>query len=75
MISFKDLESSIVEFHSIDNFEERSILQTCNRIEIYIVFEGCENLARMTSEYLTKKPEIKLEEAASIIDVLALNHL
>jgi len=78
-ISFKDLESSLAELHSMVDVEECVILQTCNRTEIYVVGKECKDLPKMPSEYLTKRSGMKSEEAANAIEVSlnrdALYHL
>jgi glutamyl-tRNA reductase len=78
-ISFKDLERSLSELHSMVDVDECVILQTCNRTEIYIVGKECEDLHKMPSEYLTKRSGLKQEEAANAIEISmnrdALYHL
>jgi glutamyl-tRNA reductase len=78
-LSFKDLERSLSELHSMVDVDECVILQTCNRTEIYIVGKECEDLHKMPSEYLTKRSGLKQEEAANAIEISmnrdALYHL
>jgi glutamyl-tRNA reductase len=78
-VSFKDKEKALAEVRSLENVEECIILQTCNRIEIYIVAEEAENTAKVAKEYLAKRAGANAEEAykaiETAVDEEAFNHL
>ena len=42
-VAFKDKEKALAEIRSLENVEECLLLQTCNRIEIFVVTEEAEN--------------------------------
>ncbi len=78
-VSFKDKEKALAEIRSLENVEECLILQTCNRIEIYIVAEEAENTAKVAKDYLAKRAGANAEEAFKAIETAvdgeAFNHL
>lgn len=78
-VAFEDLKSALTDLCSMVNVEECVILQTCNRTELYIVSKKCEDTAKITCDYLTKRCGVKSEDAADAIEVSlnedALKHL
>ncbi len=62
-VAFKDKEKALAEVRSLENVEECLILQTCNRIEIYIVAEEAENTAKVAKNYLANRAGANAEEA------------
>ncbi len=44
-VAFKEKEKGLAEILSLENVEECLILQTCNRIELFIVTETAEETA------------------------------
>ncbi len=53
-VAFKDKGKALAEIRALENVEECMVLQTCNRIEIYIVAEAAENTAKIAKDYLAK---------------------
>jgi glutamyl-tRNA reductase len=78
-VAFKDKEKALAEIRSLENVEECLILQTCNRIEIYIVTEEVENTVNLAKDYLAKRAVANAEEASKAIETSldneAFNHL
>ncbi len=78
-VAFKDKEKALAEIHSLENVEECLIIQTCNRIEIYVVTEEAENAVNLVKDYWVKRAMVKAEEAygamETSIDNDAFNHL
>jgi glutamyl-tRNA reductase len=78
-VSFKDKEEALAAVRSLENVEECIILQTCNRIEIYIVAEETESVAKVAKDYLAKRAGANAEEAYKAIETSvdgeAFNHL
>jgi glutamyl-tRNA reductase len=78
-VAFKDKEKAFAEIRSLENVEECLILQTCNRIEIYIVTEEVEKTVNLAKDYLAKRATANAEEASKAIETSldndAFNHL
>ena len=78
-VSFKDKEKALAEIRSLENVEECLILQTCNRIELYIVTEEGENTVNLAKNYLAKRALSNAEEAYKAIETSldndTFNHL
>jgi len=78
-VSFKDREKALAEIHSLENVEECLIIQTCNRIEIYVVTEEAENAANLVKDYWVKRAMVNAEEAYGAIETSidndTFNHL
>jgi glutamyl-tRNA reductase len=72
-VAFKDKENALVEVRSLENVEECLILQTCNRIELYLVSEEGENTVNLAKDYLAKRSADHFEEAAKAIET-SLDH-
>jgi glutamyl-tRNA reductase len=70
---FKDKAQALTELRSIENVEECLILQTCNRIELYIVSEEGEKTLNIVKEYLAERSLPQYEEAFEAIET-ALDH-
>lgn len=77
-VAFKDVKNSLAELHSMGNIDECVLLQTCNRIEVYIVSKDNET-TKTTSDYLINKCGTKSEEVSKAVEVSvnqdALKHL
>jgi glutamyl-tRNA reductase len=58
-VAFKDKKDALAEIRSLENVEECLILQTCNRIELFIVTEEAENTANLAKNYLAKRALVK----------------
>lgn len=78
-VAFKDKEKAFAEIRSLENVEECLILQTCNRIELYIVTEDEKNTVNLAKDYLAKRAMANAEEASKAIETSldndAFNHL
>lgn len=78
-VAFKDKKSALTELRSMGNFDECALLQTCNRIELYVVSKDGEKIAKATSEYLIKRSGTMAEEATRATEVClnqdALRHI
>jgi len=78
-VAFKDKEKALAEICSLENVEECLILQTCNRIEIYVVTEDAENAVNLVKDYWVKRTVEHTEEASKAIETSvdndAFNHL
>ncbi len=78
-VAFKDKEKAFAEIRSLENVEECLILQTCNRIELYIVTEDEKNTVNLAKDYLAKRAIANAEEASKAIETSldneAFNHL
>jgi len=78
-VAFKDKAKGLAEIRSLENVEECLILQTCNRIELYIVTEMAEETVGLAKNYLAKRAGANAEEAAKAIETSldndTFNHL
>jgi glutamyl-tRNA reductase len=78
-VAFKEKEKALAEICSLKNVEECLILQTCNRIEIYVVTEDAENAVNLVKDYWVKRTVEHTEEASKAIETSvdndAFNHL
>ena len=78
-VAFKEKEKALAEICSLENIEECLILQTCNRIEIFVVSEEVANTVTLLKEYFSKKAGEHAEEAYKVIETSedndAFNHL
>jgi glutamyl-tRNA reductase len=67
-VAFKDTRSALQAIRSMENVEECVLLQTCNRIEFYIVSEKGEKVAKMAKDFLAKRAGTMEEEAFKAIE-------
>ena len=78
-VAFKDKEKGLAEIHALENVEECLILQTCNRIELFIVTEVAEETVSLAKDYLAKRAGANAEEASKAIETSldndTFNHL
>ena len=78
-VSFKDKAQGLAEICSLQDVEECLILQTCNRVEIFLVTGETVHVAFLTKEYLAKRAGVNYEEAKQAIEIdmdnYAVNHL
>ncbi|MCW4028835.1 MAG: glutamyl-tRNA reductase [Candidatus Bathyarchaeota archaeon] len=78
-VAFKEKPQGYAELKAIENVEECLILQTCNRIELFLVAEETETTAKTVKEYFANRAGQNAEEAFQAIEVSidndALNHL
>ena len=62
-VAFKDKQKALTELRTLENVEECLILQTCNRIELFIVTETAEKTAELAKNFLAKRAQSNAEEA------------
>ncbi|MGO8805110.1 MAG: glutamyl-tRNA reductase [Candidatus Bathyarchaeia archaeon] len=78
-VAFKDKETAYKEVSAIAGVEECLLLQTCNRVELYLVSQKGEETAKAAFEYLAQRTPIQIEAASKAIEYSinkeALNHL
>jgi glutamyl-tRNA reductase len=67
-VAFKDKEKALAEIRSLENVEECLILQTCNRIEIYVVTEEAENAVNLVKDYWVRRAMAHAVEASNAIE-------
>ena len=67
-VAFKDKETALAEICSLENVEECLILQTCNRIEIYVVTEDVDNTVNLVKDYFIKNGRANVEEASEAVE-------
>ncbi len=72
-VAFKEKEAALAELKSLEDVEECLILQTCNRIELYIVSEEGEETLKTAKEYLARRTLALYEEAYEAIEA-SLDH-
>jgi glutamyl-tRNA reductase len=72
-VVFKDKAQALAELHAMENVTECLILQTCNRIELYIVSEEGEKTLKNVKQYLANRAALNYEEAFEAIET-ALDH-
>ena len=78
-VSFDDKGNALAEIRSSGFCDECVLLQTCNRLEIFLVNKDGEHVAKKMREYLSKKAGAKAEQVAQAIEISmnqdALRHL
>jgi glutamyl-tRNA reductase len=67
-VAFKDTRDALKAIHSLDNVDECVLLQTCNRIELYIVSEEGEDVAKRVKDFLAERAGALVEEASKAIE-------
>ena len=67
-VSFKDKRDALKAIRSMENVDECVLLQTCNRIELYIVSEKGEKVAKRAKDFLAKRAGTLVEEASKAIE-------
>lgn len=78
-VSFDDKGNALAEIRSSGFCDECVLLQTCNRLEIFLVNKDGEHVAKKMREYLAKKAGAKADQVAQAIEISmnqdALRHL
>jgi glutamyl-tRNA reductase len=78
-VSFKDKANAYAEMRSLDGVQESVLIQTCNRIELYLVTEDGYKTAKSAVEYLVNRASAHSAEASKAIECAvnrdALSHL
>jgi glutamyl-tRNA reductase len=72
-VSFDDKENALTEIRSSGFCDECVILQTCNRLEIFLVNKDGEHVAKKMREYLANKAGAKADQVAQAIEI-SINH-
>ena len=54
-VSFKDKANAYAEMRSLDGAQESVLIQTCNRIELYLVSEHGDRTVKSAVEYLENR--------------------
>ncbi|MEM2108396.1 MAG: glutamyl-tRNA reductase, partial [Candidatus Bathyarchaeia archaeon] len=67
-VSFKDTKEALKTLRSMDNVDECVFLQTCNRVEFYIVSEQGEKVARMAKDFLVKRAGTLADDASRAVE-------
>jgi glutamyl-tRNA reductase len=67
-VAFKNVGRAVKTIRSMENVDECVLLQTCNRIELYIVSEEGEKVAEVAKEFLAKNAGAMKEEASEAIE-------
>ncbi|MDR0373202.1 MAG: glutamyl-tRNA reductase [Nitrososphaerota archaeon] len=77
--AFKEKKQALAELKAIEGIEECLLLQTCNRIEIYLTAEETQKALASAKEYLANRAGEHAEEVSRAIETAtdkdALNHL
>lgn len=78
-VAFKEITQALAELKAMETVEECLYLQTCNRIEIYMVSEEAENTLAQVKECLARRAGEHYEEAFRAIETSldndTFNHL
>jgi glutamyl-tRNA reductase len=78
-VSFKDKASAYAEMRALEGVQESVLMQTCNRVELYLVSEDRHKTVKSAIEYLEKRAPTNTIEADKAIEYSvnrgALNHL
>jgi glutamyl-tRNA reductase len=78
-VAFKDKQNGLAEVRALKNVEECLILQTCNRIELFLVSETAQETVALAKNYLAKRAVEHVEEASKAIETSidndTFNHL
>jgi glutamyl-tRNA reductase len=67
-VAFKNTRSALTAIRSMQNVDECVLLQTCNRIELYIISEKGEKVAKRAKDFLAKNAGTMEEEASKAIE-------
>ena len=78
-VSFKDKTNAFADMCSLDGTQESVLIQTCNRIELYLVSENGDKTVKSAVEYLTNRASPHPEEASKAVEYAvnrdAIRHL
>jgi glutamyl-tRNA reductase len=67
-VRFKEREKALAEVRALENVEECLILQTCNRIEIYVVSEEEKRTVNLVKDYFVRNASANAEEVLKAIE-------
>jgi glutamyl-tRNA reductase len=78
-VSFKDKINAYAELRSLDGVQESVLIQTCNRIELYLVSEHGDRTVKSALALLESRASLEPQEASKAVEYAvngdALNHL
>jgi glutamyl-tRNA reductase len=78
-VAFKEKKNALIEVKSLGYADECVLLQTCNRLEFFLVNKDGEYTSKMIKEFLASRAGPKAEEAAQAIETeknhYALKHI
>jgi glutamyl-tRNA reductase len=78
-VSFKDKINAYAELRSLDGVQESVLIQTCNRIELYLVSEHGDRTVKSAVALLESRASLEPQEASKAVEYAvngdALNHL
>src|SRR3990172_7252438 len=78
-VAFKDKRNALAEIRSLSFADECVMIQTCNRLELYLVNKDGENAARLIKDYLVNKSGKMAGKASQAIEISlnqdALRHI
>ncbi len=78
-VSFKDKADAYTELRSLDSAVESVLIQTCNRIELYLVSQKGDRTIKSAVEYIENRASAHAKDASKAIEYSvnhdALNHL
>ncbi|MGE5533553.1 MAG: glutamyl-tRNA reductase [Bacillota bacterium] len=72
-VSFKDKANAYAELRSLDSTKESVLIQTCNRIELYLVSEQGDKTVKSAVEYLENRAASHAKDACKAIEY-SVNH-
>ena len=72
-VSFKDKTSAYSEIRSLEGIQESVLIQTCNRIELYLVSQDGDRTLKSAVEYLQNRMPADNAEAEKAIEY-SVNH-
>jgi glutamyl-tRNA reductase len=67
-VSFKDKESAYTQICSLDGVQESVLVQTCNRIELYLVSENGDKTLKAALDYFANRASAHTAEAYKAIE-------
>jgi glutamyl-tRNA reductase len=78
-VSFKNKMNAYSDLRSLDGVQESVLIQTCNRVELYLVSEKGDKTVKSAVEYLTNRASAYSAEASKTVEYAvngdALRHL
>ena len=78
-VSFKDKEAALKEMHSTLGAYECVLVQTCNRIELYLAGEKGQEIAKAAKNYLLNRARNHINASDEVIETSlndeALRHI
>jgi len=78
-VTFKDTREALKIIHAMENVDECVLLQTCNRVEFYLVSKEGEKVAKNAKDFLAKRAGELVDDVYSAIEYAldgdALRHI